>query len=311
MKAKGFIRPIMASIFLIILVTACLSPSPQQDNIQKMSLSQTTPPLKYVKSEKFLKTTMAWCENHRGEYTPHKNILPEDMVDCLLPGTRGEKRQLLGNAYDYLYRNSIEKSGYGLYSYVLLPTHSSRGERFLEALFKTTSFVDLIKINVGNLNLIYLPTKANKLSALIPSIADGSAPPVDLFAKQFYDYALAQGLLAQICTSPTIEIKAVCESDLSRGPYLFTYTQPASSLAPASPPYLFVDLSSVHEAAFGELISAYKEQVKRSDFSDLIRINNFKERLLSIMLTAADTINPITDAIKNAIHMVKGDSAVK
>lgn len=307
MKIKAFINPIVTGVFLITFVTACLSESSLQTPLQEAIPSK--PALRYVTSHKFVKTTMEWCETHRGKYTTHTGILPQDMVDCLLPGTRGDNDKILGNAYDYLYRTTVEKPGYGLYSYVLLPANSSRGKRFLEELFKTTSFVDLIKINIENLNLIYLPTKTASLASLIPVITDGSAPPVDLFAEKFYDYALAQRLLAQICMSPSAVIKAVCETDLSRGPYLFTYTQPASGLSPAPPPYLFVDLSSVHEKAFGELIIAYKEQVKRSNYSDLVRINNFKQRILSIVLTAADTLGPITDVIKNAVLLVKGDGA--
>ena len=80
----------------------------------------------------------------------------------------------------------------------------------------------------------------------------------------------------------------------------------ASALSPAPPPYLFVDLSSVHEDAFSELVSAYKEQVKRSDYSDLARIDNFKQRLLNITLTAAGAFGSITDAI---IHLIKSDGS--
>lgn len=309
MNAKSFMSVIVTFILLMAFDIACFAQEQQSDN---QSLNQEKPTsLSYVKSGKFLKTTREWCENHRGKYTPQKGILAQDMVDCLLPGTRGEKAEILGNAYDYLYRSSIEKPGYGLYSYVLLPSPSSRGEHFLAALFSTTSYVEFIQINAGNLNVIYLPTMAKQLPSLLPLVADGSAPPLDLFATKFYDYALAQKLLANICMESASETKSVCASDLSRGPYLFTYTQPVSSSAPASPPYLLVDLSNVHEAAFAELVRAYKEQVKRSNYSDADRINNFQERLLSIVLTAADTITPITDAIKNVILMVKGDAGGK
>lgn len=186
--------------------------------------------------------------------------------------------------------------------------HSPRAERFLRDLFKTTSFVELSEITFGNLNIIYLPTRADKLSSLIPKISDGSPPPVHLFAMQLYDYALAQRLLAQICISPSEEIHDVCGTDLSRGPYLFTFTRPPSGLSTVPSPYLFVDLSSVHEGAFGEFIAAYKEQVKRTDYNDLERIDNLRLRILSIILTAADWLGPIKGAIADTVHMVKEDS---
>jgi hypothetical protein len=92
---------------------------------------------------------------------------------------------------------------------------------------------------------------------------------------------------------------------LSRGPYVFTYRHPASTLSPVPPPYLFLDLSSVHERAFGEFIAAYQAQVKRTDYTDLERIDNLRLHLLSIVLTAADWIDPIKGAIANILHVAE------
>lgn len=97
----------------------------------------------------------------------------------------------------------------------------------------------------------------------------------------------------------------MCKTDLSRGPYLFTFPEPASALSPVPPPYLFVDLSSVHERAFGEYIAAYKEQVKRTDYNDRERIDSFRLRLLSIILTSADWIGPIRGALADTVHFVE------
>jgi hypothetical protein len=213
------------------------------------------------------------------------------------------ERSMLGSVFDYLYRAGTEKPQYGLYSYVLFPIYKQRVKHFLQELFKTTSFVELINISFENLNIIYLPTRADRQSSLIPIVADGSAPSVIPFALQFYDYALAQKILAQICTAPTEAIRTVCGTDLTRGPYLFTFRYPASALSPVPPPYLFVDLSNVHERAFGEFITAYKEQVKRTDYTDLERIDNLRLSLLNIVLTSADWIGPIKGTIENILHL--------
>ena len=99
---------------------------------------------------------------------------------------------------------------------------------------------------------------------------------------------MARTLLNHLCDSPAEEIKAVCEGDLSRGPYIFSYAKPASKVAPVPPPFLFMDMSDVHERAFPEFIAAFTAQVKREDISDRAKIDTLRLKLLSIILTAAD-----------------------
>ncbi len=241
-------------------------------------------------------------------------ILHKDGAKDGLPLTRSmhpsksEPRQILGSAYGYLYKAGTEKQNYGLYSYVLFYNHSYRVERFLEELFETTSSEELSGITIKNLNLIYLPTQADKKPSLEPEIHDGSAPPASLFAKEYYDYTMSQRLLTQICTAPAEVIRDVCATALSHGgPYLFTYSHPASDISSVPPPYLFLDLTNVHEHAFSEFIYAYKEQVKRTDYTDVKRIETLRLRLLSIVLIATDWIDPIKDAIEDIIHVGKCD----
>jgi len=148
-------------------------------------------------------------------------------------------------------------------------------------------------------------------STLIPLVSDGSAPPADIFAQDHYDYGLAQRILAQICRSPTEAVEDVCSSDLSRGPYLFTFPTPASGLQTVPAPYLFVDLSDVHERAFGEFVAAYKAQVKRPDFRDMERIDDFRLSLLSIVLTAADWVGPITGVLADSVRISAGESVTR
>lgn len=335
---RGFIT-VVVSTFLLTFVCGCMSKPFSQSSLQDMdAFEETESPVtieetasikshspKFVRGHRYIKTTKKDCELIGGYVIGYGGILPQDLVDCLLsdriallesergadilkPETGGVMagaydRQILGSVYGYLYRPATEQPLYGLYSYLLLPNISARSERFLEELFKTTSFVSLSEITVANLNIIYLPTREDKLPSLIPKITDGSAPPVHLFATQFYDYPFANKLLAQICESPSKVVHDVCNSDLSRGPYLFTFVRPSSTLVPVPPPYLFVDLSSVHQRAFGEFVAAYKEQVKRSDYSDLERVKNFRLRILNIILTAADWIGPIEETIAEVVQI--------
>ncbi len=274
----------------------------------------------YTTGTRFLKMTRGECEIRGGEYISHPNSRPEDMIDCSLPAQirflgsnttylRLRPRKILGSVYDYLYRVGVEKSGYGLYSYVLIPLPSARSEHLLEELFKTTSYVELNQITFAHINIIYLPVKERTIKSLQPIISDGSAPPVHQFSRDHYDYEMAKKILSLICSKPTKEIKEVCSSDLSQGPYLFTYPQPASELMEIPPPHLFVDLSDTHKKAFGETLSAYREQVKRSDYTDMEKISAFHLRVLDAILTAADWIRPIKAVLADTVHMSPHESA--
>jgi hypothetical protein len=127
------------------------------------------------------------------------------------------------------------------------------------------------------------------------------------FVTSFYNYPLSRKLLAQICTAPTEVIRDVCATDLSRGPYLFTYARAVSDLSPVPPPYLVLDLSDVHIRAFGEFIASYKAQVKRPDYPDRKRIDTLRLRVLNVALTAADWIAPTKSAIADILPMAKGE----
>ncbi|MDQ6868017.1 MAG: hypothetical protein M3178_06295 [Pseudomonadota bacterium] len=127
-------------------------------------------------------------------------------------------------------------------------------------------------------------------------------------SKNFYDYKMSRELLDHLCDPPAEEIRAVCEGDLSRGPYIFTYAKPASKLAPVPPPFLFVDLSPVHERAFPEFISAFIAQVKREDISDFAKIDTLRLRVLSIVLTAADFVAPVQKATEDIVHIATGQT---
>lgn len=64
----------------------------------------------------------------------------------------------------------------------------------------------------------------------------------------------------------------------------------------------------MHERAFGNFIAAYKQQVKRADYTDRERVNTLRLRLLSIVLTAADGVEPIRVSIADILHMAGGES---
>jgi hypothetical protein len=211
----------------------------------------------------------------------------------------------MGNVYDYLDKPGQEGPGYGLYSYVLFPFDSPRAAHFLEQLFILTEYQRHSLIEAQNLNVFYLPTQADKLKAVTDRTMSDSRrsahPSGQEFVTEFYDYALARKLLAQICLMPPEAIRNLCATALTAGPYLLTYGRPMSTLSPVPPPYLVLDLSRVHEQAFREFLIAYLEQVKRPDYTDRERLDTLRLRVLSTILTAVDWIAPTTSAIADII----------
>lgn len=216
----------------------------------------------------------------------------------------GHAVPILNSVYGFLRRPGGEAAGYGLYSYALFPAPSPRADAFVAALFARTGWSGESRIAPLNLNLIYLPVHAD-LERRLGIARWNPDHPDPGFAAKAYDYPEARNLLAQICRQPAKGVQTLCASDLSRGPYLFTYSKPASSLETVPPPYLVLDLSDVHPRAFANFIAAYKEQVKRTDYTDRERIDAFSLVLLNITLTAADVVSPVIKSVKDLVSLVK------
>ena len=215
---------------------------------------------------------------------------------------------IASTVYDYLFGLGKETPGYGLYTYVLFPAKSTRAERFLTAAFDTTLHAGGSSLSPDSLNLLYLPTRSDRAAQVLSMRKPVSAKR---FAHEWYDYALSQRILGTACKTPAQSTLSVCAGDLSRGPYLFTYSRPASALSSMPPPYLLADLSQVHERAFGEFVAAYKAQLKRSDYTDSQRIETFRLGLLNIVLTAADWIRPARNSLTDILHMASATGQIK
>ena len=82
-----------------------------------------------------------------------------------------------------------------------------------------------------------------------------------------------------------------------------TLPEPLSGTETVPAAHLFVDLSDVHERAFGEFIRALKEQVMRPDFTDRQKVDTLRLRLLDITLKAADWLNPIKEGIAEIVFL--------
>jgi hypothetical protein len=219
-------------------------------------------------------------------------------------GGPAEKPSILGTAYDFLYATGAETDGYGLYSYVILPRPGERAAAFLRELVGRFPAASNIAEAKNRINILYLPTKAGaRGQAAFP--ADAAPAVIKAFLDKNYDFAVAQGLLFHLCDRPAPAVAQLCANDLAGGPYLLTYATKVSDLSPLPPPFLFVDLTNVRPRAFPRFVAAYAAQVKRPEFSDGERLNDFRLTLLNIILTAADLVQPVSAAMADIAHFAE------
>ncbi len=226
------------------------------------------------------------------------------------PASSGGRLRILETGYSHLSELGKEDEGYGLYSYAILPSESRRAEIFLSQLFKEIPSIYDTSARRSQLNIFYVPLKKDRereFATLIRTSAANFEKMGEEYSRSFYDYRIARALLDHVCNQPADNIRKLCDGDLSRGPYIFTYASPASSMSSVPPPFLFVDLSNVHAQAFGELIAAFRSQLKRDDISDQVRIRTLRLMILDIALTAADWVNPVEKAIADIVHSPSAD----
>jgi hypothetical protein len=215
----------------------------------------------------------------------------------------GHAPAIFDTVYAFLKDSKPERPGYGLYSYALITAESPRAKRFLAELFRTTIAADDSRVEPKRLNIVYLPVRDAWNPSWRPKTETLYASAEE-FLHEAYDFPLAQKLLSQLCAAPAETVREMCQGDLSRGPYLLTYVSPISTVPQFPPPYLVLDLSDVHEAAFGEFIAAYKTQIKRTDYTDRERIDTFRLELLKIVVPAANWVGPVVKAVSDILHTV-------
>jgi hypothetical protein len=210
---------------------------------------------------------------------------------------------------------NAETVGYGLYSYAILTSKSERSSAFLEQIFTNVRNIQQTAAKRNQVNIFYIPiqsSKAMSAKSLLASTTHLKKPEKDItktFMDEFYDLTLAQQILDHLCSRPPDFMQTMCGGDLSGGPYILTYPMPASEYDPIPPPYLFFDLTNLNAKTFGEIIAAFKERVRKDDVSDNLRLISLRLRVLSVVLTAADWINPVGAAVADIIHSEKPSAA--
>jgi hypothetical protein len=210
-------------------------------------------------------------------------------------------RRILETGYARLDSVGAEKPGYGLYSYILITSYSNKSVKLLDEIFKVIPNIKNTAASPNQINILYIPFVKEKENEF--SIAAQSAGTLgEKYAASFYNFQMARAILDHLCNPPADVLRQLCGSDLSRGPFIFTYEKPASTFEPIQAPYLFVDLRDVHENAFAEFVSAYQEQVKSDDVNAGERLNTLRLKFLNLALNAADFFKPVPEALADVVH---------
>jgi hypothetical protein len=223
-------------------------------------------------------------------------------ISADLPRLR--RGRILETGYARLSEVGEEKLGYGLYSYVLITSYSNKSVALLDEIFKAIPNVKDTGALPNQINILYVPFFKEKED----DFAVAARSPGTLgakYAQSFYNFRMARTILDHLCNPPADVLRRLCGSDLSRGPFIFTYEKPASTFQPVQAPYLFVDLRDVNEHAFAELVSAYQQQVKSEDVNSGERLNTLRLKFLNLTLNAADFFKPIPEALADVIHSAK------
>lgn len=243
------------------------------------------------------------------------NVVKRNSAGVTIENSSGQiVAKILETGYSQLQGLGKEEAGYGLYSYAVLTSASSRSATFLGEIFKSIPPIEDTAASRAQLNIFYVPIKTDKaadFADLVKASGNDQAKLGAGYSEALYDFKMAHAILNHVCNQPAKKMKDLCEGPMSAGPYIFTYAKPASSLEPVPPPFLFVDLSDINPQAYAEFISAFRAVVKQDDVSDDAKLHSLRLKVLSLVLTAADWIPPVEKAIADIVHPAAQSSTDK
>jgi hypothetical protein len=220
-------------------------------------------------------------------------------------GVRAVTPEIRDTVFEFLDKDKPEDKNFGLFTYVLFVAPNVRNAAFFEALAESTPIGGRYKAQTKPyLHIFYVPVH-NRIQAT--NYIENQPPDSPALGSirghhSYYDFPFSSDLRVRYCASPTNLNTARCPRS-GQGPYLLTTTQPLSRLDTVPSPTLLLDLSNVHEKAFGEFIRGIKEQVMSPDFTDRRKVETLRLRLLSVILTAADVVVPIKKGVESILHL--------
>jgi len=166
----------------------------------------------------------------------------------------------------------------------------SRAIALLSDIMSSTAEEGTLSMPPAQLNLLEIPVRTRFWGSPVgTAVRNGVADRASAteIISQYYDAGAAQDIIHRACQDPSVSAK-ICKGSLSEGPFLVTLPHAMSEASLLNPPYLVVDLGGVSPLGFEYFVERFKEEADSDSLSDRSRIDNFKNRILALVLDASD-----------------------
>lgn len=218
-----------------------------------------------------------------------------ETVKCniLILVEQGEARGGI-TGWSLLPAGAKEKSGYGLYSYILFgsrPVTADSRERYLKTLEAYVSVNESIVrleaagIAPSKLNITYVP--------VIKLLPQNKAPSPEWLLEN-YDYARARKILSSI--------SGEYRSD---GPYIISHLKPLSNIRQSPEMHLYQDLSMIMPKVIKGYAKEFLNQAAQERHWEERTVRQLTLKLQNIIVVMAQGVGPVTEGIKDIKQIIK------
>lgn len=207
-----------------------------------------------------------------------------------------EQREARGGitGWSLLPAGAKEKSGYGLYSYILFgsrPAAADSRERCLKALEAYVSANESIArleaagIEKHKLNITYVP---------VIKLPPQDKRPSPEWLLENYDYARARKILSSISSEYR-----------SDGPYIISHLKPLSNIRQSPEMHLYQDLSLIMPKVIKGYAREFLNQAAQERHWEERTVRQFTLKLQNIIVVMAQGVGPVTEGIKDIKQIIK------
>ncbi len=179
----------------------------------------------------------------------------------------------VSHTWEYLKAYGVERTGYGVYSYVLFAQENNDSARALYF-----ELVDLIQASTVSAQSLPAQAVLGKFNVfLIPADTHDSE-------NHKPDYELSRLLLATLASTSQLNLE-------KQGPFIISLSKPLSFGEQGDQlDILYVDLSNTPKAALTELVRTYKKHLVIDDIEGVEVLKSLRLRLLNYALIAEQNI---------------------